>query len=369
MVSLRALFRDAAARFDHATVAIVYAHSFDRALLARHYLKQRTETLSGYADVVDLLGAQPVFFNLDQFLETAANPSRYQSIDFVINVPGGALTLDDLLLPPAVAAKIAKPIFPASAQSVAIGQNKPIATRVAVTLGWPAPQITEATDARPEGEYIVKPRSAGDSFGLARLDGTELRQKNIAQEYFAQEFVRGYDLTTYVMTDPLTGRHLMLESSMTIPHEQSNTGWYWNFERKNAASGRGLDRFQESDHKREPRKTSSAFDAACAALCKHLNVTTLARIDTRLSRYFGPDEIVDLDSALFLEINVLPSITPSGSWHAHINSYLEARDLAKTDVHAIYEKLPPMQAAMLFLLLSWAAQMPVRPVTGVDQLK
>ena len=117
------------------------------------------------------------------------------------------------------------------------------------------------------------------------MSGTELAQSGTPAGCFVQDFVRGYDLTTYVMTDPMEGGYVVLDSSLVIPDDPSDTEWHWSPERKNTASGRGVGRFNESDHCRERRATSVAFDRACVDLCEHLKVTTLARIDSRLAKF------------------------------------------------------------------------------------
>ena len=354
-----------------ANVAIIYAHSFDSNFLVKHYLKQRTETLSGYADVVDLLGGYPVFFNIEQFLDLSTHPEKYKKIDFVINVPGGCLELSNLLLPAALAAKMDKAIFPASAPTIAIGQNKPIANMVAKELGWVVPKEFNryADTNNTGGNYIVKPRCAGDSYGVRRLSAGSTSFEEVQADEFVQEFIQGYDLTSYLIMSPIDNQYKVIQSSITLPKEQENIDWFWDVKAKFASSGRGIDRFAESEVKRIPISTAECFNEACSRLAASLGVTTLARIDARLPKIPKPACPVRLKHSYFLEINVLPSITPSGSWTEHLTTYLKQNGVQPKEIHELFGVLPAMQSAMLFFLLCWITCYAEAPTTGVDQLK
>ncbi len=353
-----------------ANVAIVYAHSFDSNLLAKHYLKQRTETLAGYADVIDLLGGYPVFFNIEQFLDLSINPEKYKKIDFAINVPGGSLELSNLLLPAVLAAKMGKAIFPSSAPTIAIGQNKPIASKVAKGLGWVVPkEFNSFAEADAKGSYIIKPRCAGDSYGVRRLSVGSTSFEEVQEGEFVQEFIQGYDLTSYLIMSPINNQYKVIRSSITIPREQENRDWFWDVQAKFASSGRGIERFTDSEMKRVAASTAECFNGACARLAMSLGVTTLARIDARLSEIPKPDCPIRLKDVHFLEINVLPSITPSGSWAEHLVTYLNQSGVQPKEIHELFDMLPAMQSAMLFFLLCWITYYTDAPTTGVDQLK
>src|ERR1700721_2373095 len=133
-------FSSAAERFRGSTAALIYAHSFDAEILNAYYLRQRTEILSGYADVVDLLGGYPVFYNIDQFIALCSHADQLRHIDYVINVPGGSLELDLITIVATVAGALRKPVFPATGTAISLGQNKPIARRLARDLGWSVPR-------------------------------------------------------------------------------------------------------------------------------------------------------------------------------------------------------------------------------------
>ena len=357
MDTVRESFHKAASRLQGATVAIVYAHSFDPNLLAKHYLRQRTETLTGYADIIDLLGGYPVFFNIEQFLELSADPDKYEKVDLVINVPGGSLDISNLILPAAIASKMGKPIFPASGSTIAIGQNKPIASSLARQTGWQTPrEFDRAINLDPNAQYITKPKCAGDSYGVRLIKNAENPLNEISDGEFLQEFIEGYDFTTYLIFDHFKNSVRAIHSSLTLPPETDDTKWFWSLEEKNASSGRGKDRFRATKHKRVARRTTDRFEKACTELAVLLGVNTLARIDTRLKNLPDQSKAVDLSDAYFLEINVLPSITPSGSWSAHLIDDLSDHAIEAHDVHELFPSLPPMQSAMLFFILSWVSQ-------------
>lgn len=370
MSRARAEFVRAARCLEGSTVALAYAHSFDPDVLHAYYLRQRTETLSGYADVIDLLGAYPVFFNIDQFVELCTRPEQLAKIDFVLNVPGGSLNLDLLTLVGTLAGKVAKPVFPATATTISLGQNKEVARRLAHDIGWSVPQSFSFGEARHNvGALIVKPKSAGDSYGIRVLGQGERVEPHLSRTHMLEEFIRGYDLTTYVIFSPLTKRYEVLSSSITIPPKPDDKEWFWDIDSKFRSSGRGASRFEPLRVRREHCHTTDRFDELCCRTCEVFGVVTIARIDFRIYETADISSTIDIKDCAFLEINVLPSITTSGSWDAHISRHLEESGLSKHDVHELAPALPPMQAAMLFVLLSWFIQRGDVSATGVDQLK
>ncbi len=369
MDAVRSALANAASLLSGRTVALVYAHSFDEQVLSSYYLRQRTEVLSGYADVIDLLGAYPVFYNIDQFVEACSRPEQLKKIDYIVNVPGGSLNLDLITVVSTLAGKSGKPIFPASATSIGIGQNKPVARRLARDLGWLVPKaVSFGEAAKHNATMILKPKYAGDSYGI-RIIAPFSRPDEREDFYMLEEFVRGYDLTTYIIYSIITKRHEVLSSSITIPSNPNDINWYWDNASKFKSSGRGHQRFEPLAMTRERCRTSSAFDQLCCQTCEVFGVYSLARIDFRLQKEAGAPVHADISECRFLEINVLPSITPSGSWDQHIARHIEGHGLSKDDVHPLMSSLPPMQAAMLYLLLSWIVQRGSGSATGVDQLK
>jgi hypothetical protein len=368
---LRQAFSDAANRLKNRTIALVYAHSFDQELLSAYYLRQRTEVLSGYADVIDLLGANPVFYNIDQFVELCTRSNQMKAIDYIINVPGGSLDIDLTTLVSNLARKIKRPIFPASPGSIFLGQNKPIARRIAHDLGWPVPASISVDQARTfRGAIIRKPKYGGDSYGVGKVGYDDILKFADNDKYMLEEFIEGYDLTTYVIRSAVTKRHEVLASSLTIPPEESDRNWFWDHDTKDRSSGRGTQRFVQISVRREPRRTSSPFDQLCRETCEVFGVFSVARIDFRLTdRQFDDCSEIDVGQCRFLEINVLPTISTSGSWQHHIKRHLENYRLAEADIHAFMPMLPPMQAAMLYIFLSWIVQRADGSATGVDQLK
>lgn len=334
MDSARGDFARAARLLDGRTVALVYAHSFDSKILNSYYLRQRTETLSGYADVLDLLGAYPVFFNLDQFVELCTRPDQLTKIDYILNIPGGSLNLDLITLASTLATKAGKPIFPATATTISLGQNKPVARCLAREVGWRVPELVPFDKAATYGRNLMlKLKSAGDSYGVRVIDPGAVATLPASEMYMLEEFIRGYDLTTYVVSSVITKRYEVLSSSITIPPDPNNAEWYWDDDSKLRSGGRGAKRFEPLSITREHRNTTSAFDELCRKTCELFGVFSIARIDFRTPDCRHISSAIDVSDCRFLEINVLPSITTSGSWNEHIGRHLEENAFTKADVH------------------------------------
>jgi hypothetical protein len=370
MSALKREYAAAVERIRGGSVALVYAHSFDNETLQAFYLRQRTELLSGYADVVDLLGANPVFYNIDQFVELCARPHQLAKIDYIINVPGGSLELDLITMVSNLAAKMRKPIFPATTTCVSLGQNKPIARRLARELGWLIPDSVSFGDASAfDRPLILKPKSAGDSYGVRIIDRSQLSDVLDKRNYMLEEFVEGYDFTVYLMLSAITRQYEVLGGSLTIPTDPHNRLWYSDNATKFAVSGRGSQRYDRLVIKREPRATTRALQGLCRQTCDVFGVSTVARMDFRLPEFPSRFHDIDIHDCRFLEFNALPSITTSGSWQHFIRQHLATHGVSEEDVHPLMSQIPAMQAAMLYIFLSWIVQREDASATGVDQLK
>lgn len=361
----RAAIETAVSRFENRRVAVVFAQSYDRHITDRFLIGLRTEVLAGCADAIELVGAEPVFLNYDQFLEEAATRGRESRFDLVLHLPGTSTEFAFESLIPSVCAWIDRPIFPCNSRAATSSQNKLVGRTIAASCGWLVPRRLVTGSELPGAVAIAKPINGGDSIGLERGRVEDLREYLDSNDHIVEEFIEGYDATIYIYRSILTGEFEIVGISAVIPDDEDNRQWYWTTEDKLLSSQRGEYRYSKSPPARRVRfPASESLTQLARQTCLEFGVQYLARIDIRYTRKPEDGANCSIDSSYFLELNSMPTIAPNGSWIYYLHQHFSRHNFDPALLHPQFHKLPPVPATLISMFASWALFTPDFPQTA-----
>lgn len=298
------------------TIAIVYIFENEDSPGYEHYDIWKSDVISEWLNAIQQLNCTPYILDLKTFINQAMNKTL-PNIDAVINLNNGTTVLSTLSLVPSVCSFLDIPCIPCNAESIIAGENKCFANSIASTNELILPNNSTAA-----GETIFRPFNYGSSRGVVR------NPKSISNQGINQEFIKGYDITTPILFNPVTNKLEVLPTIMYYPVNK-DVNWFFNEKVKETRGG----------YKKAVLKVDEETSNKFISLALSLKIETYCRIDSRI-KCNSADEWdalfsspVDFNKIRFIEINPMPTLKQN------INFYNSIDALDKTNsIYSLYEQ-------------------------------
>src|ERR1700734_539028 len=295
-------------------IGIVYSDRFSGELAETWYHRWKTNVIAFFSQAVQGVKARPVFFNVDQFISFCSaydNPN----LAFVVNLNAGNRFLDNWAVVPALCQWRGIPVFPSTAMTVMLGENKVLSKIVAHQLGWRIPRSIHDT---PEviDRFIMKPATFGSSVGMQEIDRRVAGSISVADTVI-EEFIPGFDLTLVLLYSSVERDLVCMGAQATVPIIAHPETWTLN------AFG-----------KRHPGVRTPVEELLCpvedelasksVSLGKLYGSRALTRIDARVSRKPEKKVPIHFGDCTFLEINPMPTVGPTNSVTKFAQEFISA---------------------------------------------
>lgn len=296
-------FSEFAQHLEGKRIGIVYSDRFSGELAETWYHRWKTNVIAFFSQAVENVKAQPIFFNVDQFISFC---SAYENpnLAFVVNLNAGNRFLDNWAIIPALCQWRGIPVFPSSAMTVMLGENKVLSKVVARQSGWRIPRSIFET---PEviDTFIMKPTTFGSSIGIQKLTRRDA-VSNTATDILIEEFIPGFDVTLVLLYSSVEKDLVCMGAQATVPLIAAPETWIF-----------------DSFEKRNPGVRSPVEELLCpvedelasksVSLGKLYGSRAVTRIDARVSQKPERDVPIHFEDCTFLEINPMPTIGPTNS--------------------------------------------------------
>lgn len=274
------------------TIGVIYIFEGEEAPGFEHYHVWQSDIISQWLLAIQELQCRPLILDVRTFVEKAIC-NCLPHIDYVLNLNCGSYELSPMALVPSICSFLHIPCIPCDAVAILAGENKLMSNLAAKAIGIHVPT---ALDKSILGG-IFRPLNLGSSIGVKREPPNE--EKGIYQE-----FIKGYDITTPAVYNPLCGQMEFMPTVMYVA-ETDNVNWYLGAENKDTRCG-------------FLRKTiynlSVELQSKYLELINALSINTFCRIDARI-KCNSPEEMVQLlmepillEDTYFIEINPMPTI-------------------------------------------------------------
>lgn len=305
------------------TIAIIYIFEGEDAPGYEHYETWKTDVISSWMFAVEELHCLPLVMDVRTFVQKAMNRTL-PYIDYVINLNNGSKNISTLGLVPSVCSFFKIHCIPCDTTTVVCGEHKKISNIIAKSVGLNVPKILQSTD----NTGIVRPIGLGSSLGVRRGFDNSLKK----QDVIYQEFIKGFDITTPLLFNPITDELEVLPAVLYTPN-QFNVEWFLGEEEK---------RLHQGYIKRTVQLSENA-QKKYISLAKEMGIYSYCRIDARLHCESRDDfehlvnKRIPLEKLFFLEINSMPTIKNNINFHTSIDN-LEKEHLLFT-CYEIYKEL------------------------------
>ena len=150
-------------------------------------------------------------------------------------------------------------------------------------------------------EGIFRPFGLGSSIGVKKMT---LAEKSSDMHGLLQEFICGYDITTPIVFNPITGNLDFLPTVLYIP-EKDSTNWFLGETEKESRSG-----FKRVSILNLSTELKQVF----LKYAHNMSITTYCRIDARI-KCNSTDELshilahpLTLNNTFFVEMNPMPTV-------------------------------------------------------------
>lgn len=208
-------FQNSLDRIKGLTVAIVYIFEGEQAAGFAHYHIWKGDIISKWLNAIANVGCRPFILDVRTFVEKAFS-NTLPHIDFVINLNCGSTDLDPMAIVPSTCAFLGIPCIPCGSFSILAGENKYHSNLLAKECGLLVSPTCEASD--PNG--IFRPLNWGSSLGVVR------GKCPTAQKGIYQKFIKGFDITTPAIFNPLTENFDFLPTIVYVPKNQ-DINWFF----------------------------------------------------------------------------------------------------------------------------------------------
>lgn len=138
------------------------------------------------------------------------------------------------------------------------------------------------------------------------------------KEFIYQEFIKGFDITTPLLFNPITSELEVLPAILYMPNK-NDVDWYLGEEEKRLHQG----------YAKQVLQLSTDAKKMYTSLAKEMGIFSYCRIDARL-HCESEDELfeflhnpIPLDKLYFLEINSMPTIKDNINFHTSMNALEE----------------------------------------------
>lgn len=288
------------------TIAIVYIFEGEDALGYEHYETWKTDVISSWMFAVEELHCLPLIMDVRTFVQKAMNRSL-PYIDYVINLNNGTKTISTLGLVPSVCSFLKIPCIPCNTTTIVCGEHKKISNIIAESIGLNVPKNLPTSD----NIGIIRPIGLGSSLGVKKGFNNSLRD----QEFIYQEFIKGFDITTPLLFNPITSELEVLPAILYYP-KKFNVEWFLGEEEK---------RLHQGYYKQIVHLSENA-QIKYISLAKEMGICAYCRIDARLHceskeefDYLLSNKI-PLEKLFFLEINSMPTIKNNINFHTSMDA-------------------------------------------------
>lgn len=287
------------------TIGIVYIFEQDPAPGYKHYEAWKSDVISSWLMAIQELKCVPYIMDLRTFVYKVMN-NTLPIIDYVVNLNNGTMELSTLGIVPSVCSFLSIPCIPCDTLSIMIGENKMISNLIAYAKKMNIPKDLDTTDTCG----ILRPYTLGSSYGIQR----GFKECSTCDCLY-QEFISGFDMTTPIIYNPLSGKMEVLPAVMYYPKNQ-DVEWFLGQNEKEKHQGYD----KRIVHIGEEAKKKYL------ELVKAFSIKTYCRIDARVQcKSF--DELknminhpIPLNDIYFLEINPTPTIKDNINFHTSLEN-------------------------------------------------
>ncbi len=297
-------FKEELFRIQGKTVAIVYIFENETAEGYNHYDIWKSDVISEWLLAIQENNCRPLILDARTFMEKIINKSL-PHVDAVINLNNGNSELSTLALIPSVCSFANIPCIPCNTVSIIAGENKLFSNLIAKSLGLNVPR-----DFNNNDDGIFRTINYGSSRGTYKTNKLQIEEHG-----FQQEFIKGYDITTPLLYNPIINDLEVLPTVMYYP-EDKDVNWFFNEIVKEARTG----------YKKKILHVDETTKNYYIKLAKTLEIDTFCRIDARIScddyneweNFFeGP---VNFSKIKFIEINPMPTLKQNINFHNSIDA-------------------------------------------------
>lgn len=295
------------------TIAIIYIFEGENAPGYKHYETWKTDVISSWMFAIEELHCLPLIMDVRTFVQKAMNKSL-PYIDYVINLNNGTKNISTLGLVPSVCSFLNIPCIPCNTTTIVCGEHKKISNIIAASIGLNVPKTLSSSD----DTGIIRPIGLGSSLGVKK--GYKRSMKNI--EFIYQEFIKGFDITTPILFNPVTAKLEVLPAILYTPNE-FNIEWFLGEDEKRLHQG----------YNKQAVHLSSDAKEAYLSMAKEMGISTYCRIDARLQCEFREElsellnTTIPLNKLYFLEINPMPTIKSNINFHTSMDALNEQYSL------------------------------------------
>lgn len=283
---------------------------------------------------IEELHGLPLVMDIRTFVQKAMNKSL-PYIDYIINLNNGTKTISTLGLVPSVCSFLKIPCIPCNTTTIVCGEHKKISNAIAKSIGLNVPKSLQSDNANG----IMRPIGLGSSLGVKR--GFDNLYKN--KEYTYQEFIKGFDITTPILFNPITDKLEVLPAVLYMP-DSLNVEWFLGEEEKHLHQG----------YSKQIVQLSSDVKELYLSFAKEMGIFSFCRIDARLhcetecelSDLFKAT--IPLNRLYFLEINPMPTIKDKINFHSSLDALNEQYPLYSC--YNIYKEVVPKATHTGFIL-------------------
>lgn len=297
-------YRTALHKLQGKTIAVVYIFEGEESKGTEHYDIWQSDVISEWLNAIQLNHCRPYIMDARTFTLKAMS-NTLPHIDFVLNLNNGNKTLSTLGLVPSVCSFINIPCIPCNTVSIIAGEHKGIANYIASATQLSLPKFIPNSS-----EGIFRPFNFGSSRGVVRT-----KENNNLTEGLYQEFIKGYDITTPILYNPLTNSLQVLPTVMYYS-ENKDIEWFFNEEVKEKRGG----------YKKRILQLDFSTEKKYIEMAKKIGITNYCRIDARV-KCSSAEEWGDLCSApipaekvYFIEINPMPTLKQNINIHNSLNA-------------------------------------------------
>lgn len=291
-------FKNDFSKIKGKTIAIVYIFEGDDDLGFKHFYIWKSNIITKWMNAVQQLSCMPLILDVRTFIDKAINKTL-PHIDYVINLNSGIYELSTMALVPAMCSAINVPCIPCNAVSIEIGENKKLSNHIANSIGLKVPCQLSKSDF----SGIFRPFNLGNSLGVQR------GIPNDTQDGIYQKFIKGYEITTPLVYNPIEKCMEILPTIVFAPIN-NNPEWYYGENDKHYQKG----------YKFKIIQLDNNLKQKYIELTDELSIRTFCRIDARVECN-SIDEMkqtlkdgATLDNTYFIEINVMPTIRDNNSF-------------------------------------------------------
>ncbi len=276
------------------TIALIYTFENENAPGFKHYDVWNSEVIIAWLTAINELKCIPYILDVKTFVSKAMN-NTLPFINYAINLNAGNYDLSVAGLVPSVCSFLNIPCIPCDAVTTIVGEHKYFSNCIAENVNLNVPK--EITSDDQNTTSIIKPFNLGSSCGIEKNNG----YKNI--DGLCQEFIKGFDVSTPLLYNPLSEEIETLPPILYIPNNK-DPNWFFNSSLKDSHSG----------YTKNTIPLQNEVKEKFLEIANKFNIFTFCRIDSRIKceNYEEllsiKNEGVSLNHLYFLEINPTPTI-------------------------------------------------------------